>query len=455
MKNKGRILIVDDNEEILIALKLFLSNHFEIVDIQKNPDTILEIIHHQSYDVIILDMNFSAGVNTGNEGIYWMKKILEYDPLAIILFVTAYGDIELAVNSIKEGATDFIQKPWDDEKLLVTLLTAVKLRKSNLEIKKLRNKQMHLSENINKSFTMFIGNSPEMQKVFKTISKVAGTEANILILGENGTGKELIAREIHKQSLRSGEVFINVDLVSFNEGIFESELFGHMKGAFTDAKEDRAGRFEIASGGTLFLDEIGNLTLSMQTKLLAALQNREIFRIGSNKSIPIDIRLISATNKPLIDMISANTFREDLLYRINTIQILLPPLRNRVEDIPLLVNYFLVIYGEKYNKHELNVSNKGMDALLKYSFPGNVRELEHMVEKAVILCESGILKQEDLFFQQRIFHVSNKKSLDLEMNEKQLILEALEKHKNNYTKASIELSISRKTLYNKIRKYGF
>jgi DNA-binding NtrC family response regulator len=455
MKNKGRILIVDDNEEILIALKLFLSNHFEIVDIQRNPNTISEIIHHQSYDVIILDMNFSAGVNTGNEGIYWMKKILEYDPLAIILFITAYGDIELAVNSIKEGATDFIQKPWDDEKLLVTLLTAVKLRKSNLEIKKLRNKQIHLSENINKSFNMFVGNSPEMQKVFKTISKVAGTEANILILGENGTGKELIAREIHKQSLRSAEVFINVDMVSFNEGVFESELFGHMKGAFTDAKEDREGRFEIASGGTLFLDEIGNLTLSMQTKLLAALQNREIFRIGSNKPIPIDIRLISATNKPLIEMISANTFREDLLYRINTIQILLPPLRNRVEDIPLLVNHFLMMYGEKYNKHELKVANQGMDALLKYSFPGNVRELEHMVEKAVILCESGILKQEDLFFQQRVTHVSSKKSLDLEMNEKQLILEALEKHKNNYTKASIELSISRKTLYNKIRKYGF
>jgi DNA-binding NtrC family response regulator len=455
MKNKGRILIVDDNEEILIALKLFLLNHFEIVDTQKNPNTIPEIIQRQSYDVIILDMNFSAGVNTGNEGIFWMKKILEYDPLSVILFITAYGDIEMAVNAIKEGATDFIQKPWDDDKLLVTILTAVKLRKSNLEIKKLRNKQIHLSENINKSFNMFVGNSPAMQKVFKTIAKVAGTEANILILGENGTGKELIAREIHKQSLRSGEVFVNVDMVSFNESIFESELFGHVKGAFTDAKEERAGRFEIASGGTLFLDEIGNLTLSMQTKILAALQNREIFRIGSNKPIPIDIRLISATNKPLTEMISENTFREDLLYRINTIQILLPPLRNRIEDVPSLVNHFLVMYGEKYNKQELKVSKQGMDALLKYRFPGNVRELEHMIEKAVILCESGILKQEDLFFQQRISHVSSKKSLDLEVNEKQLILEALEKYGNNYTKASIDLNISRKTLYNKIIKYGF
>lgn len=455
MKNKGRILIVDDNEEILIALRLFLLNHFEIVDTQKNPNTIPEIIQRQSYDVIILDMNFSAGVNTGNEGIYWMKKILEYDPLTVILFITAYGDIEMAVNAIKEGATDFIQKPWDDEKLLVTILTAAKLRKSNLEIKKLRNKQIHLSENINKSFNMFVGNSQEMQKVFKTIAKVAGTEANILILGENGTGKELIAREIHKQSLRSGEVFVNVDMVSFNESIFESELFGHVKGAFTDAKEERAGRFEIASGGTLFLDEIGNLTLSMQSKILAALQNREIFRIGSNKPIPIDIRLISATNKPLTEMIAENSFREDLLYRINTIQILLPPLRNRIEDIPLLVNHFLVIYGEKYNKQELKVSKQGMDALVKYRFPGNVRELEHMIEKAVILCESGILKQEDLFFQQRISQVSSKKSLDLEVNEKQLILEALEKHGNNYTKASIDLNISRKTLYNKINKYGF
>jgi two-component system response regulator HydG len=335
------------------------------------------------------------------------------------------------------------------------LLTAAKLRKSNLEIKKLRNKQIHLNENINKSFRMFIGNSPEMQKVFKTIAKVAGTEANILILGENGTGKELIAREIHKQSLRSGEVFVNVDMVSFNEGVFESELFGHVKGAYTDAKEERAGRFEIASGGTLFLDEIGNLTMSMQTKLLAALQNREIFRIGSNKPVPIDIRLISATNKPLTEMISANTFREDLLYRINTIQIIMPPLRNRAEDIPLLADHFLIMYGEKYNKYDLKISKQGMNALLQYDFPGNVRELEHMVEKAVILCESDILKQGDLFFQQRISHTSGLKTFDLEANEKQIILEALEKHENNFTKASIELNISRKTLYNKIKKYGF
>ena len=394
-------------------------------------------------------------INSGNEGIYWLRKILEYDPLATVLFITAYGDIEMAVNAIKEGATDFIQKPWDDEKLLVTIMTAAKFRKSNLEIKKLRNKLIHLNENINKSFNMFVGNSPEMQKVFKTIAKVAGTEANILILGENGTGKELIAREIHKQSLRSGEVFVNVDMASFNEGVFESELFGHVKGAYTDAKEERAGRFEIASGGTLFLDEIGNLTMSMQSKLLAAIQNREIFRIGSNRPIPIDIRLISATNKPIIEMVVVNTFREDLLYRINTIQILLPPLRHRIEDIPSLVNHFLIMYGEKYNKQELKVSSQGMDALLKYSFPGNIRELEHMVEKAVILCESGILKQEDLFFQQKKFHVAGKRSFDLELNEKQLILDALEMHGNNYTKTSNELNISRKTLYNKIKKYGF
>jgi two-component system response regulator HydG len=455
MKNKARILIVDDNEEILIALKLFLSNHFDVIDIQKNANMIPETIQHQSYDVIILDMNFSAGVNTGNEGIYWMKKILEYDPLVIILLITAYGDIEMAVNAIKEGATDFIQKPWDDEKLLVTILTAVKLRKSNLEIKKLRNKQIHLSENINKSFNMFVGNSPEMQKVIKMITKVAGTDANILILGENGTGKELIAREIHKQSLRSGEVFVNVDMVSFNEGVFESELFGHIKGAFTDAKEERAGRFEIASGGTLFLDEIGNLSLPMQSKLLSAIQNREIFRIGSNSPIPIDIRLISATNMALNNMITLNTFREDLLYRINTIQVLLPPLRNRIEDIPLLTDHFLLMYGEKYGKKELKVSKQGIEALMKYKFPGNIRELEHMVEKAVILCESGILKKEDLFFQQNFSSVTKNKSLSLEENEKQLISEALEMYGNNYTKASIELNISRKTLYNKIKKYGF
>jgi two-component system response regulator HydG len=454
MKNKGRILIVDDNEEILIALKLFLSEHFENVDIQKNPNMIPELIQRQNYDVIILDMNFSAGVNTGNEGLFWMKKILEYDPQAIILFITAYGDIEIAVNAIKEGATDFIQKPWDDEKLLATVLTAARLRKSNLEIKKLRNKQIHLTENINKSFKMIIGNSPGMQNVFKTIAKVSGTDANILILGENGTGKELIAREIHKQSLRSGEVFVNVDMVAFNEGLFESELFGHVRGAYTDAKEERAGRFEIASGGTLFLDEIGNLTLPMQTKLLAALQNREIFRIGSNKSVPIDIRLISATNMPLNDMVAAGTFREDLLYRINTIQIVLPPLRNRIEDIPVLANHFITIYGEKYKKSNLKVSKNGVEALIKYNFPGNIRELEHMVEKAIILCESDIIQKEDLFFQQRISHHSRTKSFNLEEQEKELIQNAMEMHGNNHTKASEELGISRKTLYNKIQKYG-
>jgi two-component system, NtrC family, response regulator HydG len=454
MKNKGKLLIVDDNEEILIALKLFLTNHFEIVDTFRNPNLIPDAINRNNYDVIILDMNFSTGVNSGNEGIFWMRKIMEYDPLSIILFITAFGDIEMAVNAIKEGATDFIQKPWDDDKLLVTILTAIKLRRSTLEIKKLRNKQIHLSENLNRSYNIVIGKSQEMQNLFKTIKKVACTDANILILGENGTGKELVAREIHKQSLRSSEVFVNVDMVSLNENILESELFGHIKGSFTDAKEERSGRFEIASGGTLFLDEIGNMSLTMQTKILSALQNREIFRIGSNKSVPIDIRLISATNKPLDDMILKNTFREDLLYRINTIQIILPPLRNRIEDIPLLVTHFLSLYSEKYNKHELKISKQGMEALLKYRFPGNIRELEHMVEKAIILCESEVLKKEDLFFQQRISNVSEKKSLNLELNEKLLIIEALEKNGNNFTKASIDLNISRKTLYNKISKYG-
>jgi len=309
MKNKGKILIIDDNEEILIALKLFISEHFEAVHTEKNPNLIPELIRTENYDMIILDMNFTAGVSTGNEGIFWMRKILEYDPLAVIVFVTAYGDIELAVKAIKEGATDFIQKPWDDEKILTTIITALKLRRSRLEIKKLKDKQKHLSENIDRYYDMYTGVSKAMQEIYNTVSKVAGTDANILILGENGTGKELIAREIHKQSKRSSEVFISVDMASLSETLFESELFGHEKGAFTDAKENRPGRFEIASGGTLFLDEIGNLPLFLQSKLLAAIQNREITRIGSNVSIPIDIRLISATNKPLHDMVRENSFR--------------------------------------------------------------------------------------------------------------------------------------------------
>jgi len=454
-KSKSKILVVDDNEEILVALRLFLLEHFDLITTEKNPIQIPYLVQKENYDVILLDMNFKAGVNIGNEGIYWMKEILGQDPSAVIVFMTAYADIELAVKAIKMGAADFIEKPWDDDKLLATLLSAQQLRKSKLEIKSLKTKQRHLSDKINKEFELVIGSSPAMQSIMTTVSKVARTDANILILGENGTGKELIAREIHRQSSLGNEVFVSVDMAAITETLFESELFGHTKGAFTDAKEDRAGRFEIASGGTLFLDEIGNLSLPMQAKILTALQNREIFRLGSNMPVPIDIRLISATNKNLQEMTADNAFREDLLYRINTIQVALPPLRERVEDIPVLTEFFLKKYTQKYKKPTLKVSQTALNKLRKYPWPGNVRELQHTIEKATILCESDIISEDDFFFQTPRRPASGApETLNIEENEKRLIRLAIQKNVGNLTRAAGELGITRKTLYNKLEKYG-
>jgi DNA-binding NtrC family response regulator len=455
MVNQGKVLIVDDNEEILLALRLFLSDYFKDLITIKNPVQIPQLMEHQDYDVILLDMNFQAGINTGNEGIYWMHKILEYDPAAIIVLMTAYGDVELAVRAIKEGATDFIQKPWEDEKLLTTILNAYKIRRSNVEIQQLKNRQKHLSERIDQRYNMVIGKSDAMQKVYETVAKVAETDANVIILGENGTGKELIAREIHRQSNRTGGVFVNVDLGALTETLFESEMFGCVKGAYTDAKEDRPGRFEIASRGTLFLDEIGNLSLSLQAKLLTVLQNREVTRLGSNQPIPFDIRLISATNKPIYNMVQKETFREDLLFRINTIQIELPPLRERIEDLPYLVDFFLRKYEKKYKKDDLRVTEKAIQKLKKHHWSGNVRELQHAIEKAVILTDSRVIDAEDFFFQSgHHLHLPDRRSLNLEENEKELIKTALQKHNGNLTSAVKELGVTRKTLYNKIKKYG-
>ncbi|UCG28156.1 MAG: sigma-54-dependent Fis family transcriptional regulator, partial [Bacteroidales bacterium] len=352
-KTTGKILIVDDNEELLIALRMILSPHFGEIKTEKNPNLILSLIERESFDIILLDMNFKAGINTGNEGIFWMNKILEIDPDSTIVFITAYGDIELAVKSIKEGAADFIQKSWDQEKILSTIMAAYNLRQSKLEILRLKTKQSHLKEKIDRDYEFCTGESQIMQDLSRIIEKVAPTDANILIMGESGTGKEVIAREIHKLSARSDEIFVNVDLGSLSETLFESELFGYVKGAFTDAKEDKPGRFEIASGGTLFLDEIGNLTLPLQSKLLTAIQNRQVIRLGSNSPVPVDIRLICATNKPLFEMAEKGQFREDLIYRINTVQIEIPPLRDRPEDIPQLANFFLRNFREKYHKNDL------------------------------------------------------------------------------------------------------
>lgn len=451
----SNILIVDDNKEVLLALKMYLSKHFPDIETISNPESIPSIIEIKDYDVIILDMNFTAGVNNCNEGIYWMKRILESDPDASIIFLTAYGNIELAVRTLKEGATDFIEKPWDNEKILATITSAIKLKKSKSEIKSLKNKQKKLNSDISESFKMFVGESAAMQKIVSIIQKASKTDANILILGENGTGKEILAREIHKQSNRANDIFVSVDISSFPASLIESELFGHVKGSFTGANNDRVGRFEIASGGTLFLDEIGNLPGEQQAKLLTVLQNREIFKIGSNKVIPVDIRLISATNMPLFEMINQSKFREDLLYRINTIQIELPPLRERKEDIPALTNYFLEKYKTKYLKDDLKIYPNVIDLLLKHNWPGNIREFEHTIEKALILCNDDVIKIDDIQINQSLNPIIQKtKSFNLDMNEKRIVIEALKKYNYNISETAIELGITRATLYRKMKKHG-
>jgi two-component system, NtrC family, response regulator HydG len=454
MKKKGKLLVVDDNEEILVALRLFLLNHFELVITEKNPEMIVSRMQKESFDVIILDMNFKAGINTGNEGLFWLKKILDMDRTVSVVFITAYAGIELAVNAIRQGAVDFIEKPWDDGKMLATALKAYGIRRSKLEINQLRDKQEHLIEKIDHQYDFYTGKAASMEMVYRAIEKVAATDANILILGENGTGKEIIAREIHRRSLRSKEVFVGVDLGSLSSTLFESELFGHVKGAFTDARDDRPGRFEIASGGTLFLDEIGNLPASLQSKLLSTLQGREVTRLGSNRPVQVDIRLISATNRPVFELIEQGLFREDLLYRINTIQIELPPLRDRKEDIPGLLDFFLKKYMSKYDKPGFRIEKSAMEKLLKYSWPGNIRELQHMAEKAVIMGDGETLHTGDFFMGSKMHKGTlNTETLNLDQLEKDAILKAIDRNGGNVSKAVKDLGISRRALYYKLRKY--
>lgn len=452
----GRILAVDDNEDILFALKLLLKPHVEVIDTISKPDFIPEYMHRGNYDVILLDMNFTKDAISGQEGFDWLGKILEIDPGAVVVFITAYGDAEKAVKAIKAGATDFILKPWQNEKLLATLSSAIKLSRSKKETETLRNKQKEISAVLDQPFHDFIGNSDEMKKVFATIKKVAGTDANVLILGENGTGKELVARALHRNSLRKDEVFISVDLGAISETLFESELFGHEKGAFTDAKKEKAGRFEIASGGTLFLDEIGNLSLPLQTKLLTAIERREIIRVGSNKPIPIDVRLICATNMDIHQSVQENYFRQDLLYRINTVEIHLPPLRERTLDIPLLANHFLKIYSKKYKKPIRGISSAGMKTLVQYPWPGNVRELQHAIERAVIMSDAELLQPDDFPLHPPRGTTSGLEleTYDLEEVEKQVIQKVLKMHQGNITQAASDLGLTRTSLYRRMEKYG-
>ncbi|MFH0881856.1 MAG: sigma-54 dependent transcriptional regulator [bacterium] len=456
-EKRGRILVVDDDEDILTAMRLLLKSHVEYVHTESHPNNLLTRLREADYDIVLLDMNLSKDSTTGREGFHWLDQILAQDSSAVVIMITAYGDVDTAVRAIKEGAVDFVLKPWQNEKLLATVNAALRLRASSREVTTLRQRQKQLAEDIEQHFQDIIGQSPVMDQVFETVEKVAKTDANILILGENGTGKELVARAIHRNSLRKEDVFISVDMGSISENLFESEMFGHVRGAFTDAKQDRPGRFEIASKGTLFLDEIGNLTSAHQAKLLTVLENRQVTRVGSNTNRPIDIRLICATNTPLFDLVQQKKFRQDLLYRINTVEIHLPPLRERHEDIPLLVNHYLEHFGRKYKREGFSVSTPAMRKLERYSWPGNVRELKHAIERAVIMSDSRMLQPTDFFFASGEDGAGEGIDLDsfnLEDVERSVILKAIRKHGGNISRAAEDLGLTRTSLYRRIEKYG-
>lgn len=448
----AKILVVDDNKSVLHALEILLQFQYQEVMTISNPNQITSLQDLKKYDLVLLDMNFSAGINTGNEGLYWLREILKRAPEIAIVMMTAYGDIELAVKALKEGAVDFVLQPWNNEKLLATLKSAYELRKSKTKIDQLEKKETQLKQVINQSQHAIIGDSKALRTVLTMVKKVAKTDVNVLITGENGTGKELIARELHQQSSRNEEVFIPVDMGSISENLFESELFGHVKGSFTDAKEDRAGKFEAADGGTLFLDEIGNISLQAQAKLLSAIQNKTVVPVGSNKPIEVDIRLVCATNCNLPQMVEDGLFREDLLYRINTIGIEVPPLRKRGEDIVVLANYYLNKFISKYNKPRLRINQPAIDKLLAYPWPGNVRELVHTMERAVILGEGEVLRPDDFALGTAKEQTVDDELVTLEEMELLMIRKALDHHDGNHSAAADQLGISRQTLYNKLKK---
>jgi len=454
-KPEGKVLIVDDNKEVLSTLKLFLQYEFEEVITIKNPIRIPEIFRTYDIDVVLLDMNFTAGISTGNEGIFWFNEIKKYDKNAIVVFITAYTDINLAVNAIKQGAFDFVIKPWDNDKIISTLKAAYKHRKSIIELENSKKIQNTLNEDINKPFSQIIGKSKEIRQLFSIIEKVAVTDANVLLVGENGTGKELFAREIHRLSKRKDRIFLNIDMNTLSESLFESELFGHAKGAFTDAKEEKTGRLEVASGGTLFLDEIGNLPLNLQAKLLTVIENREFVKLGETKQRKFDVRLICATNKNLDQMVKQGSFRQDLLYRINTIKIVIPPLRDRITDIPIIANYYLALFSKQYEKGNLKFDEKAIEKMKKYYWPGNVRELKHTVEKVVILSDNDVISanQIELTVDDN-YGMDIYKPMKLSEIEEVAIKKALKKYRGNLSKTAKELGIIRQTLYNKMKKYG-
>ena len=447
--------MIDDDEDVLLAAKMLLKKYSYHVIIEKNPNKIPFLLNNDTYDVILLDMNFSKDTTSGKEGFEWLKQIKEKDANAVVIMITAFGDVEMAVRALKEGATDFILKPWQNEKLIATISTAIRLKKSYNEVDKLRKAKQMLEEQISQPFRDIIGQSQAIKDVFLLIDKVAKTDANVLILGENATGKELVARAIHQKSLRKDNSFVAVDMGAITETLFESELFGHKKGAFTDAREDRPGRFELANGGTLFLDEIGNLSMSLQSKLLTALQSRQITRVGSNQAMEVDIRLICATNMPLAQMVKEGKFRQDLLYRINTVEIQIPALYERVEDIPMLANHFMNYYSKKYRKEVLSISPEAITKLKKYAWPGNVRELQHALERAVIMADSPTLQESDFLFTRKGNDASSDPdTLKLDEVERAAVAKAIQLHNGNISKAAEELGLTRASLYRRMEKYG-
>ena len=443
------VLVIDDDIDVLTAVRLLLRPEVKEIVTEKNPENIRSILAKQEFDVILLDMNFNSSINTGNEGIFWLKKIKEeYRSAAAVIMITAYGDIDLAIRSLKEGAFDFVVKPWHNERLITTIKEAVK-RKENKGSGAATLPSSSLFE------TELLGKSECMQDIFYKIQKIAPTDANILILGENGTGKELIAKAIHHFSTRSTKPFVKVDVGALTESLFESELFGHKKGAFTDASEDRMGRFELANGGTLFLDEIGNISLHQQAKLLSVLQNRTVTRLGSNEPIPIDIRLVCATNIPISELANEARFRKDLIYRINTVEIIVPPLRRREKDIILLAKHFSRIYSNKYLKPTLELDEKAIEKLMNYNYPGNVRELQYTIERAVIMSEGNNLTAKDIIFSpiEQTMATEEVQFSNLSTVEKNTILRVIEKHSGNISKAAKELGITRTALYRRLNKY--
>ena len=453
--NTARILIVDDDRDVLETAKMFLKQEFSQVQIEDNPNNIPNHLRTGDFDVILLDMNFKKGVNDGEEGFYWLDQILKIDPEAVVILITAYGEVDLAVKAMKNGAVDFVLKPWKNQKLLGTILSAIQLRQSRKEVQKLKVAQQKLSDDINQPYVDFVGNSPAVQRVHEMIDRVASTDADVLILGENGTGKELVARAIHRKSPRRNNVFISVDLGAITESLFESELFGHVKGAFTDAKQDKAGRFEIASEGTIFLDEIGNLPLASQSKLLTVLQHRKVQRVGSTKEVPVNFRLVCATNMPLHEMVYEKKFRQDLLYRINTVEIRVPSLRERIDDIPLLLEHFLRRYSQKYKRQDMSVDKLVVSKLKKYHWPGNIRELQHAVERAVILNEGKVIRSPELLINNT--SVPQKKEdhpVTLEEMERSFILQSLQDHDGNVSNTARTLGMTRTALYRRLKKHG-